>query len=69
MKKKIAVSIFLLLTCLTLTMNLQNSKAEEQNVTMYNIEALANTESSLYICYGIGSLDCPNSNQKVLYIK
>jgi len=69
MKKKIAVSIFLLLTCLTLTITLQNSQAEESNVTLFNIEALTNTENELYVCFGIGSLDCPNSMVKVLYIK
>lgn len=68
MKKKIVVSIFLLLTCITLTMNLEKSQAKEANVTMQNIEVLTNSETTSNACYGVGSLDCPYSKNKVLYI-
>lgn len=42
------------------------------NVTpnnLINVEALAQTESIKYTCYGIGSLDCPSSEDKVKFIR
>lgn len=68
MKKKKCVLVILLLACFVLTINLQNSQAEEVNVSIQNVEALTNSETISEACYGVGSLDCPYSKNKVLYI-
>lgn len=38
------------------------------SLTLTNIEVLANSEDPDKICKFIGSVDCPNSEIKVLYI-
>ncbi len=61
--------------CLTagigLSVNIQYSNAgmNHVKVTLANVEALANDESPGLICTGLGSVDCPASSIKVLYIE
>ncbi len=61
----------LLSATITLNLNLQNNSSNEKawNITLENVEALASTEESNQSCYYYGSLDCPKSPVKVLYIK
>ena len=53
-----------------LNVNLQWKHAEQDKlgITMSNIEALASGENEGVFCTGPGSLDCPMSIVKVLYI-
>lgn len=46
-----------------------NSSENVKTLTFLNVEALAETESSKYTCYGLGSLDCPQSEDKVKFIR
>lgn len=66
MKIKIA------LTCVTLVVPSVFFYQQEKkiynldNLLLENVDALANNEETIhtYSCYGKGSVDCPNNNQK-----
>lgn len=54
-----------LLSLLLVVYQVQKKSVLKVNgVTLYNIEALANTETSTCICIGVGSIDCPSSKEK-----
>lgn len=49
--------------------NYQANGEQINNLLLENIECLSSPEIDIpLICIGIGSLDCPNSYNKVIYI-
>jgi hypothetical protein len=67
MKKR--AFLFSVLICLCLmTVNISINESKKFSVVMNNIEALANDENCRAKCVGLGSLDCPYSKDKVLYM-
>ena len=45
-----------------------NSPQNENEVILYNIESMTASEGNTEFCYGIGSLDCAYSSDKVKWI-
>ena len=46
--------------------SVRNSPQQSNDLFLQNVEALANNESKPMVsCYGTGSVDCPNSGNKV----
>jgi hypothetical protein len=68
MRKLILTLCLALLTGILLLMN-ANSSENVATLSYANIEALADTESNKNLCVGIGSLDCPESEYKVKFIR
>lgn len=54
---------------LNLNLKASDSRMKTLELTLDNIEALANTEDSGVSCFFLGSLDCPSSTIKVQYLK
>jgi len=68
--KKILYSLSVLILIvisfnLTITVKHFNNNS---SITLQNIEALSYAETVNNLCYGIGSLDCPNSHEKVKFV-
>lgn len=40
-----------------------------EDLTLTNLEALADNESTIISCYGVGSIDCPLTKTKVKFIE
>lgn len=58
-----AFIIFLLLSYMQIGDNLAQSE-----LSLANIEALADKESGIIYCFGYGSVDCPRNNTKVYQV-
>lgn len=71
MKKKISLSVLLLVVTLSIVILKRASKetTAENPIVAANVEALATGEGSLIKCYSIGCLVCPVNGVKVAYIK
>jgi len=68
--KKILYSLSVLVILVT-TFNFTIINKHFDNVSciaLQNIEALSYAESTNQSCLGIGSLDCPNSKEKVKFV-
>lgn len=71
MKKKVKILILAALSVVVAICSLLgNRQPIEMNALMLeNVEALAAGEDAgKIICFGIGSLDCPDSKDKVAYV-
>lgn len=70
MKKYFIILGICLAVGISLNVNLQwnHADVDKLGITMSNIEALASGENQGVFCTGSGSLDCPTSIVKVLYI-
>lgn len=67
-KQKLLFSLLFLLA-LGIGVQLKTEYVDYQyKFGLFNIEALSFAESSGGECYGKGSIDCPNSKDKVIYI-
>lgn len=62
---KITVILYVLFLCAIVFNASQVLSQDISQLTMQNIEALSNTESNTFHCFGLGSVDCPNSRIKV----
>ena len=71
MKKKISLSVLLLVVTLSIVVLKKASQetTDENPIVAANVEALATGEGSLIKCYSIGCLICPVNGVKVAYIK
>ncbi|GGC22352.1 hypothetical protein GCM10011386_12870 [Parapedobacter defluvii] len=71
MKKYLTSIAIVASTSIGLNVNLKfdGGKAGMMGVTLNNIEALASGEDSDTKCFLLGSVDCPHSAIKVLYIR
>ena len=69
MRKILTMMTLCAIAGISLNVNLKSGSvsANINEVTLANVEALANEEDPTVICHHIGSLDCPNSRVKVLY--
>ncbi|SEK19746.1 NVEALA domain-containing protein [Parapedobacter koreensis] len=70
MKKHLIVLIVCLVAGISLNVNLKHNKTRSNRIeiSLDNIEALANTEDPNTKCLYAGSLDCPVSTIKVQYL-
>lgn len=71
MKKKISLSVLLLVVTLSIVILKRANKetTAENPIVTANVEALATGEGTLIKCYSIGCLICPVNGVKVAYIK
>ncbi|WP_080904343.1 hypothetical protein [Parabacteroides sp. Marseille-P3160] len=67
MKKIFLTCISLVILTTTFSTDL-NSAGRPTGGVIDNIEALSNGENPVHLCLYIGSLDCPTSSIKVMYI-
>lgn len=68
--KKIAFIFALAVSIASISISSNNISNNEQinNLLLDNIECLSFPETgNPYICIGLGSIDCPYKNEKVLY--
>jgi hypothetical protein len=65
--KKILYSLSVLVILVTaFNFTIVNKRINNvSRIVLQNIEALSYAETTNGICFGIGSLDCPNSEKKV----
>lgn len=66
MNKKVSLFILLLIASCSIGMQL-NRENDQSDLTLAAIEALADTENVDVNCFSIGSVDCPESKEKVSY--
>lgn len=69
MRKKhlfVILSLFIIALCSFIAS--ANSPQNDNGVILYNIESMSASEGNTDICYGIGSLDCVYSSDKVKWI-
>jgi len=64
--KKIVLFIFTIIVVGSITTPI-NSIYTQSDITIEDIEALADTEIDNTKCVSVGSVDCPKSKEKVLY--
>lgn len=70
MKKYLTVLTCCVAIGIAMNVSLQfRSDGNKTEITLANIEALAQGEDSGKICESIGSVDCPRSHIKVLYVQ
>ena len=72
MKKKVKILVLAVLSGMIAVSNwVGNRQSVEMNALMLeNVEALAAGENEGGIlCWGIGSVDCPNNKEKVAYVR
>jgi len=71
MKNCLAILACFFAVGLILNLNLQVgfNGDEKSQITLRNVEALAGSESYGKLCEFLGSVDCPNSSIKVLYLE
>ena len=67
MNAKLKLFCLIFVVC-TLTYLCKKSKSVESELFMSNVEALATGENGDISCYGIGSLDCPQTQSKAYRI-
>ncbi len=68
--KKIAFTFALAVTIasVSISSNYQSNSEKINKLLLENIECLSFPETgNPYICVGLGSIDCPYKNEKVLY--
>ncbi|MDD3323188.1 MAG: NVEALA domain-containing protein [Paludibacter sp.] len=68
MKKAFYSLLTLVVFVTTLNVKVNNHSRQLSDITLQNIETLSYAESSEVRCYGTGSVDCPGSKVKVLYV-
>lgn len=68
--KKIRYSVFVLVLLISLFNFTIVSKRvnNTSSIALQNVEALSYAESINKSCLGVGSIDCPNSNEKVKFV-
>lgn len=66
--KKIVITLILCMVAIGAIKNLVSHKDEVSSLLLYNIEALAGGEISIYHCIGNGSVDCPITHTNVEYV-
>lgn len=67
--KKIAFIFALAVSIASISISSNNISNNEQinNLLLENIESLSSPETDIFFeCVGLGSVDCPNRNQKVI---
>jgi|GEM_PF-1890033 len=71
MKNCLSLIAIVLATVIGLNVNMKidDWKTATMAVTLDNIEALASGEDSDTKCFLLGSIDCPHSSVKVMYIQ
>lgn len=74
MKKFLKVIYAIIIICIVISYNVvqhvMEQKNELQDIFFENVEALASGETGNHICYGSGSVDCPDPDNpgKVEYV-
>ena len=62
------MSVLAVVTVVLFSMFIREKRKDSSSLVMMNIEALATGEgTSPAICFGYGSVVCPNDGSKVLY--
>ena len=71
MRKILTMMTLCAIAGISLNVNLKSGSvsANISEVTLANVEALARAEDPNVICYFGGSIDCPISRVKVLYVR
>lgn len=63
----LATSLVIIL-CLNIDLQWKHQEQDNFDITMHNIEALANGENGTISCLHLGTIDCPTSVIKVKYL-
>ena len=64
--KKIIMFVAAIIFVASILLTKVNKKEKMSDITLANVEALAQTEdSNHYICYGTGKVTCPYTGQQV----
>ncbi|MEA4936496.1 hypothetical protein SDC9_198110 [bioreactor metagenome] len=68
MKKSIYFLMVFVVSTIFFNIKVNMQKDQLPIMTLQNVEALSDAESSDVMCHGIGSVDCPKDQSKVVFV-